>query len=157
MSEMIMLLSSGSWLQEFCESFKEHFIEEVKIGDIGEEINKSILPWKHYFEIGNGFKVLLTDAVIVSWIAIALVLFLIFRMARKPQLKPGKTQMVLEMHLDELEQSLALLRLRGVVSACRHGRSRTGVGDAVAGYIRDTIYGTGCLAANADLFNCCHS
>ena len=97
MSEMIMLLSSGSWLQEFCESFKEHFIEEVKIGDIGEEINKSILPWKHYFEIGNGFKVLLTDAVIVSWIAIALVLFLIFRMARKPQLKPGKTQMVLEM------------------------------------------------------------
>jgi F-type H+-transporting ATPase subunit a len=92
-----MLLFTGSWLAEFWESFKEHFIEEVKIGDIGAEINEAILPWKHYFDIGNGFKLLLTDAVIVSWIAIAIVLCLIVMMARKPQLKPGKTQTVLEM------------------------------------------------------------
>lgn len=94
---MPMLLFTGSWLAEFWESFKEHFIEEVKIGDIGAEINEAILPWKHYFDIGNGFKLLLTDAVIVSWIAIAIVLCLIVMMARKPQLKPGKTQTVLEM------------------------------------------------------------
>ena len=92
-----MLLTSATWFSEFWESFKEHFMEEIKIGDIGAEINESILPWKHYFDIGNGFKLLLTDAVIVSWIAIALVLFLIFRMAKKPQLKPGKMQTVLEM------------------------------------------------------------
>ena len=94
---MPMLLFTGSGLAEFWESFKEHFIEEVKIGDIGAEINEAILPWKHYFDIGNGFKLLLTDAVIVSWIAIAIVLCLIVMMARKPQLKPGKTQTVLEM------------------------------------------------------------
>lgn len=97
MTNMYMLLASGSWLSEFWESFKEHFMEEVKIGDIGAEINEAILPWKHYFEIGSGFKLLLTDAVIVSWIAIAIVLFLVFRMAHKPQLKPGKLQTVLEM------------------------------------------------------------
>lgn len=97
MTVMPMLLFTGSWLAEFWESFKEHFIEEVKIGDIGAEINEAILPWKHYFDIGNGFKLLLTDAVIVSWIAIAIVLCLIVMMARKPQLKPGKTQTVLEM------------------------------------------------------------
>lgn len=97
MTIMPMLLTSATWFSEFWESFKEHFMEEIKIGDIGAEINESILPWKHYFDIGNGFKLLLTDAVIVSWIAIALVLFLIFRMAKKPQLKPGKMQTVLEM------------------------------------------------------------
>lgn len=97
MFRLVMLLSSASWLSEFLESFKEHFIEEVKIGDIGEEINKGILPWKNYFDIGTGFKVLLTDAVIVSWIAIAIVLFMIFSMSRKASIKPNKKQTVLEM------------------------------------------------------------
>jgi len=33
---------------------------------------------------------------------------------------------------------------------------RTGVGDAVAGYIRDTVDGTGGFAARADLSYFCH-
>lgn len=97
MSNTGMLLYASSWLTEFWESFKEHFIEEVKIGDIGEEINEAILPWKHYFDIGTGFKLLLTDAIIVSWIAILIVLVILFALAGKPKLKPGKGQTVLEM------------------------------------------------------------
>ena len=38
---MYALLSSGSsWIKEFFESFKTEILEEFKIGDIGEEINK---------------------------------------------------------------------------------------------------------------------
>ena len=97
MLNLSMFLIAGTWLQDFWESFKEHFIEEVQIGDIGEEINKGILPWKNYFDIGTGFKVLLTDAVIVSWIAIALVLIILFSLTKKAGIKPTKKQTVLEM------------------------------------------------------------
>jgi len=64
---------------------------------------------------------------------------------------------VLHVHLHELEDGLALLGRRGVVSADGHGGCASGVGDAVAGYIRDTIDGACGLTAWADLFDLCHN
>ncbi len=84
----------------FLKSFLDHLIEEIKIGDIGEEINEGILQWKHYFVIGDGIKVLLTDAIIVSWIAIGIMLLIFCSMARDPKIKPNKRQAFLEMLVD---------------------------------------------------------
>ena len=92
-TQLIRLFAGG----DFLKSFLEHLIEEIKIGDIGEEINEGILQWKHYFVIGDNFKVLLTDAIIVSWIAIAIVLLLFCTMARNPKVRPNKRQAALEM------------------------------------------------------------
>ena len=67
------------------------------------------------------------------------------------------TQVVLEVHLDHLEDGLTELRCRGVIGTRRHGGCRTGVGDTVAGYVRDTVDGTGGFAARADLSYFCHN
>lgn len=90
-----MILSGDSWFVRFWNSFLEHLIEEAKIGDIGEEISHGILP--KYFNIGEGFERLLTDAVIVAFIAVAIAVIVLGYMAAKPQLKPSKKQTVVEM------------------------------------------------------------
>ena len=70
-----IVLSIGSWLSEFLISFGKQFIEEFKIGDIGEDINKGILQWQHtFFNVGD-IPIVLTDAIIVTWLAVAIVLY----------------------------------------------------------------------------------
>lgn len=97
---MYALLSSGSsWIKEFFESFKTEILEEFKIGDIGEEINKGILQWQGYFSFGNK-QVLLTDAIIVSWIAIAVCIVLCVLAIRKKSILPNKRQTLIEMVVD---------------------------------------------------------
>lgn len=87
-------LSIGSWLSEFGRAFIEHLKEEIKVGDIGEEINKGILQWQHYINVGNN-KFLITDAVIVSWIAIALIIILFISMRGKDTIRPNKAQVIM--------------------------------------------------------------
>ena len=84
-----------SWFSAFWSSFIEHLLEEIKIGDIGEEINHGILQWKHYFDIG-GVKFLLTDAIIVSWIAIIITMIIFLLLIRKPSVIPNGRQDVVE-------------------------------------------------------------
>ena len=84
-----------SWFSAFWSSFIEHLLEEIKIGDIGEEINHGILQWKHYFDIG-GVKFLLTDAIIVSWIAIIITMIIFLLLIRKPSVIPNGRQNVVE-------------------------------------------------------------
>ena len=62
-------LSAGSWLSEFWQAFCTKFVEAFKPGDIGEEISEGILQVQHYFDVGD-YKLLITDAVIVTWIAV---------------------------------------------------------------------------------------
>ncbi|MBO4635753.1 MAG: F0F1 ATP synthase subunit A [Clostridiales bacterium] len=84
------------WIKEVLRSFVEHFVEEWKIGDIGEEINHGILQWKtDFFNIGN-IPVVLTDAIIVSWIAIGITVLLFAWMSAKPKLIPGAKQTFVE-------------------------------------------------------------
>lgn len=85
-----------SWWSTFFSSFIDHLVDSFKIGNIGEEINESILQWQHdFFDVGN-FKVVLTDAVIVTWISV-LIMFILFKiLAWKPKLVPSSKQNVVE-------------------------------------------------------------
>ena len=71
-------LAGGNWFAEFWESFLRQLAERFQIGDIGEEINHGILQWQHtFFDIGS-IPVVLTDAIIVTWIAV-IVMVILFR------------------------------------------------------------------------------
>lgn len=80
------------WLNAFAAAFRERLIEEIKIGDIGEEIKHGIL--QKYLDIGN-FSI--TDAILVSWIAILLMAVLFGFMSRKPKLIPTTKQTIMEL------------------------------------------------------------
>lgn len=93
---MGLVLSTGSWSYRFWTSFKDHLIDKIiPGGNIGEEINEGILQWKEYFTVG-GHKFAITDATIVSWIAITIIIVLFLIAIRKKQLIPGKGQTIVE-------------------------------------------------------------
>ncbi len=87
------------WFLEFLKAFWEAFVEEIKIGDIGEEINKGILQWQHYFEVDN-IQLVITDAIIVSWIAIALMILLLWYLSRAISKKPNTRQTLIWLVVD---------------------------------------------------------
>lgn len=92
-------LSAGSWLAEFWQAFCTKFAAAFKAGDIGEEISEGILQVQHYFDIGN-YKVLLTDAVIVTWIAIIAAIIVFRILVGKETIRPNAKQTVLWMLVD---------------------------------------------------------
>ena len=67
-------LAGGNWFAEFWESFLRQLAERFQIGDIGEEINHGILQWQHTFFDIQSIPVVLTDAIIVTWIAVIAIL-----------------------------------------------------------------------------------
>ncbi|MCH4153338.1 MAG: F0F1 ATP synthase subunit A [Saccharofermentans sp.] len=100
-----IVLSIGSWLSEFLISFGKQFIEEFKIGDIGEDINKGILQWQHtFFNVGD-IPIVLTDAIIVTWLAVAIVFVLFKSMVGKDTIKPNMKQTFLWMLVDLIVNS----------------------------------------------------
>ncbi len=66
-----------SWLSEFFAAFAEKFIARFKPADIGEEISEAIMQVQMYFNVGD-YKLLITDAIIVTWIAL-IIYIIIFR------------------------------------------------------------------------------
>jgi len=85
-----------SWLSEFFTAFVEALKDKFHHGDIGEKINEAIMQVQNYFEIGD-VKVVITDAVIVTWISVAIMIVLVTLLIKTPKLIPGKGQTVLEM------------------------------------------------------------
>ena len=85
-----------NWFSEFLASFLEHLKEHFTIGDIGEKINESIMQVQNYLVIGD-LKVVLTDAVIVTWIAVGIFAILFGVMAAKPKIRPDTKQTFVEM------------------------------------------------------------
>lgn len=85
-----------NWWSEFFASFLEHLKEHIIPSNIGEKINESILQVKHYLMIGD-YEVVLTDAVIVTWIAVGIFAVLFAVMAHKPKIKPDTKQTFVEM------------------------------------------------------------
>ena len=88
-----------SWFERFWASFLTHLKEHFSVGDIGEEINGAILQTKQYFTIGD-YRVLLTDAVIVTWIAVIIMIILLGYMSAKAKIKPSAKQTFVEMLVD---------------------------------------------------------
>ena len=87
------------WFLEFLKAFGAKFVEELKVGDIGEEINHGILQWKQYFMIGD-LKAVITDAIIVSWIAIALMILLLCLLTKGINKKPNTRQTLMWVLVD---------------------------------------------------------
>lgn len=92
-------LSAGTWFSEFWQAFCTKFAEAFKPGDIGAEISEGILQIQHYFDIGN-YKVLLTDAIIVTWIAIIAAVIVFRLMVGKESIRPNTKQTILWMLVD---------------------------------------------------------
>ena len=84
------------WFVEFGASFLEHLKEHFAIGDIGEKINEAILQVQNYLVIGD-FKVVPTDAVIVTWIAVGIFAIIFAIMAYRPKIRPDTKQTFVEM------------------------------------------------------------
>jgi len=95
----LLLINGDTWLEEFGRAFIDKLVEELKLGDIGGSIKEGILQWKHYFFIGD-FKLLITDAIIVMWIATILAIILFKFMAGKDTIRPNKKQTVVWMLVD---------------------------------------------------------
>ena len=86
-----------SYMSEYWEAFKAHFVETLKVGDIGEEINKAIAPnILASFNLG-GFKVVLSDAIVASWVVMIAIFLLGWFFGRNLQKIPqGNRQLVSE-------------------------------------------------------------
>jgi len=94
-----VFLASSNWFIQFLVSFKDQFIESLKIGNIGEDISKAILQQQQYLYVGK-VHVLLTDAVIVTWVAVAIFCALWIWIAAKRERVPSGRQLVSESVVD---------------------------------------------------------
>lgn len=97
---MGFVLTGGSYLADVWASFIEHLKEAlIPGGNIGEEINEGILQVKNYFTLG-GHEFVITDATIVSIIAVVLIVSVFAIACRKREMIPGKGQLVIEMIIE---------------------------------------------------------
>ena len=100
---------AGSWLSEFFAAFAEKFAERFSSDkDIGSEISEAILQVKMYFNVGD-YKLLITDAIVVTWIAVIAMIIVLTLLIGKPSkdLKLTKGQAIV-VSLTELVISTAM-------------------------------------------------
>ena len=103
------LIMAGSWLSEFFAAFAEKFAERFSTDkDIGAEISEAILQVKMYFNVGD-YKLLITDAIVVTWIAVIAMIIVLTLLIGKPSkdLKLTKGQAIV-VSLTELVISTAM-------------------------------------------------
>ncbi len=88
----------STWFSEFWAAFVEQFIERL-FGhkDIGAEISEAIMQVQLSFAAGD-YSIIITDAVIVTWIAVVIMLIIIALLLGKPskdhKLTKGQTLLV---------------------------------------------------------------
>lgn len=88
----------GTWFSEFWAAFTEQFMERL-FGhkDIGAEISEAIMQVQMSFAAGD-YTIIITDAVIVTWIAVVIMLIAVALLLGKPQkdhkLTKGQTILV---------------------------------------------------------------
>ena len=87
----------ATWFSEFWEAFVEQFAERLGPKDIGAEISEAIMQVQMYFTVGD-YTILITDAIIVTWIAVIIMLIIVGVMLGKPskdhKLTMGQTILV---------------------------------------------------------------
>ena len=94
---LMALITAGSWLSEFFAAFAEKFAERFSTNkDIGAEISEAIMQVQMYFNVGD-YKLLITDAIIVTWVAVIAILIVVGVLTGKPSkdLKLTKGQALL--------------------------------------------------------------
>ncbi len=106
---IVSFLLAGTWFSEFWAAFVEQLTERL-FGhkDIGEEISKAIMQVQMSFAAGDN-TLIITDAVIVTWIAVVIMLIIVAVLLGKPskdhKLTKGQTILV---SLTELVISTAM-------------------------------------------------
>ena len=106
---VVSFLLAGTWFSEFWAAFVEQLTERL-FGhkDIGEEISKAIMQVQMSFAAGNK-TLIITDAIIVTWIAVVIMLIIVAVLLGKPskdhKLTKGQTILV---SLTELVISTAM-------------------------------------------------
>ena len=95
---IVSFLLAGTWFSEFWAAFVEQFTERL-FGhkDIGEEISKAIMQVQMSFAAGDN-TLIITDAIIVTWIAVVIMLIIVAVLLGKPskehKLTKGQTILV---------------------------------------------------------------
>ena len=106
---IVSFLLAGTWFSEFWAAFVEQFTERL-FGhkDIGEEISEAIMQVQMSFAAGDK-TLIITDAIIVTWIAVVIMLIIVAVLLGKPskdhKLTKGQTILV---SLTELVISTAM-------------------------------------------------
>ena len=106
---VVSFLLAGTWFSEFWAAFVEQLTERL-FGhkDIGEEISKAIMQVQMSFAAGDK-TLIITDAIIVTWIAVVIMLIIVAVLLGKPskdhKLTKGQTILV---SLTELVISTAM-------------------------------------------------
>lgn len=87
---------SASWGTRFWEAFVKELKDLIPGSkNIGDEIREAILQWRGSFTLG-GTKILITDAIIVTWFAVAVGILLFCYLGRKREMVPTRGQAVME-------------------------------------------------------------
>lgn len=106
---IVSFLLAGTWFSEFWAAFVEQLTERL-FGhkDIGEEISEAIMQVQMSFTAGDN-TLIITDAIIVTWIAVVIMLIIVAVLLGKPskdhKLTKGQTILV---SLTELVISTAM-------------------------------------------------
>lgn len=106
---IVSFLLAGTWFSEFWAAFVEQLTERL-FGhkDIGEEISEAIMQVQMSFVAGDN-TLIITDAIIVTWIAVVIMLIIVAVLLGKPskdhKLTKGQTILV---SLTELVISTAM-------------------------------------------------
>ena len=95
---IVSFLLAGTWFSEFWAAFVEQLTERM-FGhkNIGEEISEAIMQVQMSFSAGNK-SLIITDAIIVTWIAVVIMLIIVAVLLGKPskdhKLTKGQTILV---------------------------------------------------------------
>lgn len=82
---IISFLLAGTWFTEFWASFLVQLAERFSTDkDIGAEISEAIMQIQMSWQVGD-FKILITDAIIVTWLAVILMIILVNVLVGKPR------------------------------------------------------------------------
>lgn len=86
---------AASWWTRFWEAFGKELADSFGGKHIGEKIREGILQWKGSFTLG-GQKILITDAVIVMWIALLAGILVFGWLGAKRERIPSGRQAIME-------------------------------------------------------------
>lgn len=86
-----------SYFSAFLTALKDKFIGMFKIGDIGAEITRALAP-QQIFSLNLGFfNLVVTDAIVATWVVMLAILLLAILLGYKPQRVPaGRRQLISE-------------------------------------------------------------